>query len=184
MLPRTSPDLAARARALYAQGVPVKLIMQDTGLTHRQIYYWLDREAGAVGRPGQPAAIPAARRRRADLARPPGAVTRRRLMGRLWRAAEAQIGEIEARLGAARGGAEDAPEAPPVPRDAEREARALAVLARVLRELTALEAAARRDSLASPPVGTDGARDPDTFRRELARRLEHLRDTAQSPPEA
>lgn len=178
MMPRTSPEAAERARALYAQGTPVKAISQETGLSTRQIYYWLDREAGADRQPGRPAAAPTARRRRADLARPPGAQSRRRLMSRLWKAAERQIGDIETRLGAAALGAEAAEDGAPVKRDAEREARALAVLARVLRELTALEAAAARPKPAVPAKGAaaEPARDTDTFRRELARRLAQLQD--------
>ncbi|WP_029003696.1 helix-turn-helix domain-containing protein [Azorhizobium doebereinerae] len=171
MIERTSPETAARARALYAQGVPVKAISAETGLSTRQIYYWLDREAGAPKRPGRLAPEPTTRRRRADLARPPGAVARRRLMGRLWKAAEGQIAEIEARLDAARGEGRADADAPP-PRDSERDARALAVLARVMRDLSALDAAARRER-------ADGkaavARDPSAFRAELARRLERLR---------
>jgi len=181
MMPRTSPEAAERARALYAQGQPIKAISQETGLSTRQIYYWLDREAGAARKPGRPAATPTARRRRADLARPPGADSRRRLMSRLWKAAERQIGDIETRLGAAalsaEGAAPDGGE--PARRDAEREARALAVLARVLRELTALEAVAQRPRPEAPAKGAatpEPARDPDTFRRELARRLAQLRD--------
>ncbi len=189
MMPRTSPEAAERARALYAQGTPVKVISQETGLSTRQIYYWLDREAGAARQPGRPAAQPTARRRRADLARPPGAQSRRRLMSRLWKAAERQIGEIETRLGTAALSAEAADGGEPAKRDAEREARALAVLARVLRELTALEAVAARprpEAAAKGAAPPEAARDADTFRRELARRLAQLHDEseAEAPPVA
>ena len=187
MMPRTSPETAERARALYAQGKPIKLISQETGLSTRQISYWLDREAGRDRQPGKPAATPTARRRRADLARPPGAESRRRLMSRLWKAAERQIGEIETRLGTAALSAEAADGAEPAKRDAEREARALAVLARVLRELTALEAVAARPRAEAPAknaVPPEPARDADTFRRELARRLAQMREDSEGQGEA
>jgi hypothetical protein len=100
-------------------------------------------------------------------------------MARLWRAAERQVAHIEARVEAL--GADCAA-------DTEKDARALAVLARTLRELTALEDAARARrpaaggtaAPAAPPASEgegDGAafRDLDAFRSELARRLDGLR---------
>lgn len=165
-----SPETTDHARALYARGVPVKTIIAETGLSRRQIYYWLDRGPGADGQERAPQSVATPRRsarRRADLVRPPSLEARRRLMGRLWRAAEGQIREIEGRMEAATAGDADAP-----PRDAERDARALAVLARVMRELSALDAAARRDR-AVDEAGR-ASRDPETFRRELARRLARI----------
>ncbi|GGF53034.1 hypothetical protein GCM10007301_10650 [Azorhizobium oxalatiphilum] len=162
-----SPETTEQARALYARGVPVRTIMADTGLSRRQIYYWLDRGPGRDAEATPKPTPRRATRRRSDLARPPSLEARRRLMGRLWRAAECQISEIEDRLVAATAGEADAP-----PRDAERDARALAVLARVMRELSALDAAARRDR-AADEAGR-ASRDPETFRRELARRLAQI----------
>jgi hypothetical protein len=86
---------------------------------------------------------------------------------RLWRTAEAQVAEIEDRL------ARD----PGAPEERERDARTLAVVAKTLRELRALEdskpGAARRAAQA------DNDDDPmpqdiNEFRFELARRINKL----------
>lgn len=89
------------------------------------------------------------------------------LVARLWRAAERQVREIEARAKTVRGDAAEA----------ERDARALATLARTLRELT--EFSAEAGGKAAERVGDEdgGAfRELDDFRRELARKLDRLRE--------
>jgi hypothetical protein len=122
------------------------------------------------------------------------AKTRRsRVLNRLWAAAELQIGEIEGRLKAL--GGEGA--------DIEREARTLAILARVVRELTApkrraapLTTAAKRAATgrtgptrgrAFPAISRTEAgegenagpvRNLDHLREELARHLQRLQDEA------
>ncbi|WP_276199737.1 hypothetical protein [Chelatococcus sp. XZ-Ab1] len=110
----------------------------------------------------------AAGRRSAGRSRRTGEARRRStLVARLWRAAERQVREIEARAKTVRGDAAGA----------ERDARALATLARTLRELTEFSAepggvAAGRER------DEDGAafREFDDFRRELARKLDRLRE--------
>lgn len=175
-LPLPSAEQVARARALYAAGRTITDIMAETGFTYAQVYLWIDREIGPDGTVHE---RPMARRMPGTMrSRNPGPKRRRALANRIWRAAEAQVGEIETRLaliGAA-------------PAEAERDARALAVLARVVRELAALDAATKKaeaakdDTPANDPE-RDEARDEDaraptdldTFRRELARRLDALR---------
>ncbi len=166
----SAQEQAAAVRALYAAGRPITAICRETGLCQRRIYYWLDHDIGPDGtvrvrpvlrRRGRRAPIDLARQRRLSLAE------------RIWRAAEAQVCEIEARMVALDTG----------PGEAERDARALAVLARVLRELAVLETdgkagktAETRDAPPAAPADEDArARDIDTFRRELARRLDALR---------
>lgn len=161
------PEPAARVRTLYAAGCSVRAIRAETGLSNGRIYYWLDHDLGADGLP-RPRPLP--RRRRRQPLSPARAVERRRLLAqRIWHAAEAQVSDIEARLAAL--------ETPPG--QAERDVRALAVLARVVRDLSALDAAAppAPRSPASAPATEDAHAfsDLDTFRRELARRLDALR---------
>ncbi|WP_150288089.1 hypothetical protein [Rhabdaerophilum calidifontis] len=115
-------------------------------------------------------------------ARPAG---RRRLVARLWRTAERQVAEIETRLQAAETD----------PAHLERDAKTLAILARTVRDLVALEVEAaeaaapapRRSRLIAdsrmPARGEAGdstddageARNLEDFRAELARRLDQLR---------
>lgn len=159
-----SSGVAATVRALYQEGVPIHEIVARTGLSTGRTYYWIDH---APGPDGVAIKAPLPRRRtarRTSLLLP---ARRRALVLRLWRAAEMQVDEIEARLARTDG----------VAADAERDARTLAVLARVLRELKALEAASGPRRPADAENREDAiAFDLDTFRRELARRLEALRE--------
>ncbi|MEP9352061.1 hypothetical protein ABLE93_00530 [Xanthobacter sp. KR7-65] len=172
---KPAPARCALARSLYIAGASMAEIRRQTGFSSAGAYYWIDREVtgdGAVRfspvprRTVQPAGgrpVPA----------PAGRPDRKGLLRRLWRAAERQINEIEDRLArAADPVAEDA--APRAAADTEKDARALAVLARTLRELSALEADARK--MRKAKTQDDGIRDLDSFRRELARRLDRLRE--------
>lgn len=101
--------------------------------------------------------------RKAGSGTPALSADRAALVGRMWRAADAQVREIEDRL------AQEAPE----PDARERDARLLAVLARTLRELSALEAPKQKQTAA--PADDDAVpRDLDELRRSLARKLEAL----------
>lgn len=180
-VPSARAARGAPARRLYLEGASMAEIRRQTGLSSAAVYYWIDREVGADGATvfspvprrtahpvgGQPASRAGTARARAS-GTPSGKPDRRGLLRRLWRAAERQIDEIEERL--ARAADADAAPRP----DSEKEARALAVLARTLRELTALEAEAKKQRKAKDQDGT--VRDLDTFRRELARRLDRLRE--------
>jgi len=160
---------AARTQAcvLYRQGVTLARIAAETGLNKRGIYSALKHDANARGEP------PPRRVKAPPRATP---VRRETLVTRMWAAADRQIGEIEARFAL-----------PADPDAAERDARTLATLARVVRELVqagrasgaatgaASGAAARRSR--SPQETDDDAppRDLDALRDELARRLARLR---------
>jgi len=194
LTPGKAPAMAGVARRLYFDGVAVAEIVRRTGLKRASVYYWADRE---VAPDGSVTLRPAARRR-ADLVEaaaaapdaperiapaaeppPPGKPARGRLLIRLWRAAERQLDEIEARLAhAAAPPAEGETQPPRAAADSEKDARALAVLARTLRELSALEAEARKSwhDSRKGKAEDDAVRDLDTFRRELARRLDRLRE--------
>lgn len=176
---RQAPATAGLARQLYAEGLPIAEICARTGLSTGVAYHWIDRE---VGPDGAVALKPQARRARNTFPIRPEESPRGRLLARLWRTAERQVAEIEARMHhAAEGEGTPRPSA-----DGEKDARALALIARTLRELTAAEDAAgkaARDTPAQPAKDADDTvRDLDEFRRELARRLERLRAEPEDDP--
>lgn len=163
-----SAEAIAAGRALYAGGGTVKSVLAETGLTKGVLYYWL--AGGPTKGPGRLAPI-ALRRDR------PAATRRRSLRGtqtgvieRLWRTAERQVAEIEARLVEAGGDAAAL----------ERDAKTLGVLARTVRDLVALNGQGKPKAGAERPDGeqeTEGEntpRDLDAFRRELAAKLAEL----------
>ncbi|MCA0423482.1 MAG: hypothetical protein LCH61_09185 [Proteobacteria bacterium] len=92
-------------------------------------------------------------------------VPRAALVARLWRTADRQVGEIETRLVEAGGD----------PASLERDAKTLAVLARTVRDLVALDQDIKArgkpresDDVANTP------RDFDDFRRRIAARMAEL----------
>lgn len=106
-------------------------------------------------------ALPAAKRR----ALPP---SRKAVVTKLWRAAKRQLDAHEARL----------EELPKGAGASEADAKALAVLARTVRELVAMEAttAGREDTSSNDLSPADGLRHVAELRKELARRLDALAD--------
>ena len=178
-VPSARPARGALARRLYLEGASMAEIRRQTGLSSATVYYWIDRERGPDGTflfnpvPRRTAPPVGGRPAKVRDAKAPASASgkpdRRGLLKRLWRAAERQIDEIEGRLVRAAEPGDEAPRPEP-----EKDARALAVLARTLRELTALEAEAKKRRKAKDQDGT--VRDLDTFRRELARRLDRLRE--------
>ncbi|GGH13817.1 hypothetical protein GCM10007036_12680 [Alsobacter metallidurans] len=84
------------------------------------------------------------------------------LLSRLWAAAETQVTKIEQRSRDIPGGG-----------NLEHEAKALAVLCRVLKELPTEDDIARDKARAEPEID-DGDRDADEFREELARHLSRI----------
>ena len=156
---------AARAQAcvLYRQGATLARIAAETGLTRRRIYTALKHDAKARGEPPP---------RRVKAPPRPTPVRRETLVTRMWAAADRQIGEIEARFAL-----------PADPDAAERDARTLATLARVVRELVqagrgagAASGAAARPNRSQQETDDDAPpRDLDALRDELARRLARLR---------
>lgn len=155
-----SPETVARARELYASGVPVSRILAETEFSLGTLYLWLDGGPLENGAPR----LPQVPRRRQVLVKRRRALKTDRvsLAARLWRTAERQVRDIEQRLAANQ----------QEPAERERDARVLAVLVRTLRDLAAFDSAALPISPASET--DDPPRDLDEFRRELARRMDAL----------
>ena len=106
-------------------------------------------------------ALPAAKRR-------PLPPSRKAVVTKLWRAAKRQLDAHEARLD----------ELPRGAAASEADAKALAVLARTVRELVAMEVttAGREDTSNNDLSPADGLRHVAELRKELARRLDALAD--------
>lgn len=211
---RKAPATAGLARRLYAEGATLAEIQSQTGLARPVIYYWIDREVAPDGTvtlvpmprrgsgpagAGQGTGAVEAQRRHGAAAKEPrklppakatrrspsrkGASPRERLLDRLWRAAERQVAEIEARIRGAGLDPDAEDSAPRTAADTEKDARALALLARTLRELSAAEGeGATKPGKAA--ADHDLVRDLDVFRRELARRLDRLREGGSGPEPA
>ncbi|MBI3435008.1 MAG: hypothetical protein HY056_08010 [Proteobacteria bacterium] len=163
-MPSPSPDVITRARQMYADNVPVARIRTELRISQDTLYRCIDGALPGPDADGAPLA-----RRRGGRAR---VGSRRRLRGqrdsviaRLWRTAEAQVRDIEERLMRER----------QEPAERERDARVMAVLAKTLRDLSALD-----EQCAAPPapiapedrVDDEGPKDLDEFRAELARRID------------
>ena len=147
-------------RQRYDEGVPIESLVADTGLARHKIYSLLGQQPpGDAPAPDDPLVDG----------------VRAALLRRLWLNADHQVAEIERRLAAA------PPDVPP-----ERETRTLAVLARIVRELSAAEAVsdatrsrrarARAEAARRREADDDGQpRTLEQLREELGRRLEQLR---------
>ncbi len=105
-------------------------------------------------------------------------ISRKAVVGQLWRAAKRQIDTHEEHLA-------DLPKGTTA---SEADAKALAVLARTVRELVALEEppATRKDKRSDDPSAADDLRHVAQLRQDLARRLEALaaQDARENPQEA
>jgi hypothetical protein len=168
-----TPDVVALVRRRYLEGATVRAIAAESGTKSQQaLYDCLDGrypdDSGST-----PAAIPR-RKPGMGLVRRKG--SRAALIGRMWRTAQKQVKEIENRLKLA---------GLPL---AERESggRMLAVVARTLRELNAVDEAQKR---AESPNSTDDEHPPqniEDLRQALARKLQEFvrRESAEVPDDA
>jgi hypothetical protein len=155
-----APETVALVRRLYADGVPVRTILAESGLKLGALYRCLMGRF-PDGTNVRPMALPLRRTGTPVRSRKQ---SRAALVARIWRTAERQIAEIEQRL--SENGLDVA--------ERESNARTLAVVTRMLRELSALDdAGRRRDKRAAngrhdemPP------RTIDELRRSLARKLD------------
>jgi hypothetical protein len=149
-----SPTVVALVRRRYLEGATIDLIRAESGLkSTEKVYRCIDGEYDD-GSGVKPA--PIARRRLCARV----GDGRAALVARLWRAAERQVREVEARINAI--GLQ--------PAEREGNARTMAVVVKTLRDLAAFDAAQRKqgpESEDDDPV----PRDIDEFRRELARRI-------------
>ena len=162
------PETAHRARQMYADGVDTRTIMAETDLSLERLYNWID---GKPSRHGEQILPPLPRRRIVRHLRiTPG--DRRSLVERMMRSAERQVAEIELRVGSPR-------------HDREKDARMLAVLARAMRELTAVDALNRdleRVKETAPNADKSGnadepvPRDVEELRRSVSQKLQAIID--------
>ncbi len=140
----------------------MKDICARTGITLGTMYRCIDGKFDdGSGTP--PAPIP---RRRADTRTEERIGSRGALIARMWRTAERQVGEIEDRLKAA--GLKLA--------ERESNARKLSIVARTLRDLSAVDEADKARGEEASKDNDDDAppRNIDELRRSLARKLEAL----------
>jgi hypothetical protein len=154
-----TPEQVALARRLYSEGAPVKDILAEAGITRGILYRCL---AGGLpdGSGVEPASI-ALRRRGVRGRHRMG--SRAALVARMWRTAERQVEEIEARLKAA--GLELA--------ERESNARTLAIVAKMLRELAAVDDAKKlRKGGPTDDHDDQVPRNIEDLRRALADKLE------------
>jgi hypothetical protein len=164
-MPIAKADLSVAAittiRQQYADGVVLRNIIQDNDVSKETIYYCVD---GGPHDP-EPRYPPLPRRRtrpRADNAHDSNPA-RRILVQRLWRTASQQVKEIQSRLHSI--GQESS----------ERDARALAVLVKTLRDLAAFDEANPAAQTRTDSDDDDyDPRDMDEFRRELARKMDAI----------
>jgi hypothetical protein len=162
----------ALARRLYVEEVPVATIMAETGIRSTVVLYrCLDgyHDDGS----GAPLPLPALPRRCQGLGGVRSKSRRGSVIARVWQNAEAQVRKIEARL--EQSGLTSV-------LAAERDARALAVLVRTLRELSALAEMRKPSAKKEPKPEIENDDDPipadlDEFRRALARRMQGLIET-------
>jgi hypothetical protein len=157
-----TPDVVALARRLYQDGVPVQDISARTGLPLGMVYRCIDGKFDD----GSGAPLAPLPRRRADTRTAKRIGSRGTLIARMWRTAERQVGEIEDRLKAA--GLELT--------ERESNARTLAVVARTLRDLSAVDEANQARGKEASKDNNDDAppRNIDELRSSLARKLEAL----------
>ena len=160
------PENALRARERYADGATTRVIMTETGLNAWELYHWLE---GGPKNNGVPLLPPIPKRKLA--------ARRRSLKGertilvlRMMRAAQAQVAEIETRLAGTK----------QAPGDSERDARTLAVLAKTIQSLAALDARDDKPERRKKKPLTDDddydqiPEDIDALRRELTQRMEAM----------
>lgn len=164
----STPDVVALVRRLYAEGVPVNEIVARSGIKNMHIVYRCVAGRYPDGSGIAPAPIP--QRRRGGRVRRLGG-SRAELVTRMWRTAERQVEEIEDRLAVA--GLELA--------ERESNARTLAVVAKTLRDLSAVDESEKSRKGKQQPSDDDSdddaiPRDIDEFREELARRINALVD--------
>ncbi len=158
-----SAGAISRAREMYQQGALLREIVSETGLPEGTIYYWL--EGGAPGMEQLPL-IPRRNGTVLSQRRSSLKTTRGSVIARLWRTAERQVADIETRLIAAGGD----------PNSLATDAKTLSVLARTVRDLVALDTEQTKGAADKQNEETDGPRDFEEFRRELADKMRQLVD--------
>lgn len=154
-----TPAVVALARRLYLEGEAVKAICAECGLTTRTMYQCV---AGRFddGSGNRPEPLP---RRRGKRRSAPQIEGRDALVARMWRTAERQVAEIEDRLKAA--GLDVV--------ERENNVRIFAIVARTLRDLSAVDEANKMGGKEASNNADDDAppRNIDELRSALADKL-------------
>jgi hypothetical protein len=159
-----SPDNAARARQMYSEGATTRDIIAETELSHWALYHWL---AGGSKQTTGERLLPEVPKRRMVVRRKILKENRVALVNRMMKTAERQVYEIEARLAGSK----------QAPGEREQDARTLAVLAKTLQSLTAIDALheSKPTRKKKQPVDDDDEdflpADIDAIRRELSERM-------------
>lgn len=157
------PDVVALVRRLYQDGATVNAIVAASGIKNLKILYGCLAGLYPDGSATEPAPIP---RRRQGVRRPARhrKGNRTALVARMWRTAERQVEEIEQRAAVA--GLELA--------ERESNARMLAIVAKTLRELAAVDEKARVKEATKDDDDDAPPRNIDELRRALADKLERF----------
>lgn len=156
------PEAALRARQMYKDGAEIRAIKAKTGLSQSRLYHWLDGGPKTNGERLLPPIVKRVPRKQSSLEK-----KRTGLVGRMMRAAEQQVVAIERRLA----------DTQQQPADSERNARTLAVLAKTMQSLAALDAPHKPKAMQKEKVSADDhdydqiPEDIDALRRELTDRL-------------
>lgn len=155
------PENALRARQMYAEGATTRAIMAETKLSTWAVYHWV---AGGPKTMGVPA-LPALPKRRMVIRRKIVKEDRIALVHRMMKAAERQVYDIEMRLAGTQQELGDH----------ERDARTLAVLAKTMQSLAALDALHEKEApKAKAPKHEAIPKSIEELRRSLTRKLEAI----------
>jgi hypothetical protein len=154
-----TPDVVAFVRRRYAEGATVRTIVEESGIKNLTILYRCVAGDYPDGSGIKPAPIP---KRREGVRVRHRLGSRAALVSRMWRTAERQVEEIEDRLAVA--GIELA--------ERESNARTLAIVAKTLRELSAVDDKPRGKETAKDDDDEAPPRNIDDLRQALAEKLE------------
>jgi hypothetical protein len=161
MFETPTPEQVALARGLYVEGEPVKAIVAKAGLRSLGILYRCLNGDFPDGSGIEPVPITL---RRSGVRIRQRIGSRGALVARMWRTAERQVEEIEDRLKTA-GVKLD---------ECESNARTLAIVAKTLRELSAVDAAEMKRGKQAPKENNDSGvpRNIEELRRALTEKVE------------
>ncbi|ARQ00932.1 hypothetical protein [Pseudorhodoplanes sinuspersici] len=155
------PEAALRARQMYEEGATTREIVAQTKLSTWAVYYWVAGGPKTMG----VRALPALPKRRMVIRRKILKEDRVALVNRMMKAAERQVCDIEMRLAGMQQEAGDR----------ERDARTLAVLAKTMQSLTALDALHEKGApKPKAPKNESIPRSIDELRRSVAQKLEAI----------
>jgi hypothetical protein len=170
---RRLPDWAVEARAAYLDGESPTEIGQRLGQHTSTLLYWIDRRADEAGTLIHDP-VPRQQPERTAERRPVSQADRRaRLVTRMWRALERQMQALEARLA----------DLDPGHQPGEAEAKTLGGLARLVKDLSVLDALRAQQGTQAggeDDAAATGVEAVNRLRETLARRLAGLSPAAEA----